>query len=492
THVEPQNETEKMLVDVFKNVLNLDSVSTEDNFFEIGGDSLKAIKLSSILSIKYNVSLKDIFENNTIIDLSKSIIYKNKENITDKLEKLKSFESNTLSSYDKEDYYTYYEEIKNMYGTVKEIEFSNYKNVFLTGATGYFGIHLLKEILDHTKSSISILMRKSNNRDNLNRIKDLWLYYFNDVLPENYKNRITVFEGDISKDNLGLNRKHYDYLAKHIDIIINSAANVQHFTKREKAYSTNTESLKTLINFSNHIKIKEIHHMSTISIASGIVNNHDYIKFTEEHLDVNQNPNNVYVESKLDGEIILDKNRSKNTNINIYRLGNLQCSSKNGIFQLHPETNAFFNVITSLKKLGFYPSLIEDSIEFTEVDKAAEACIKLIFKTNLKNETYHIYNPNYLSLEKLMNYYRKQYDIKPLSWTEFIDFLIHEKYYNDTDYLDNLLLHTGVYDDNIFNKTIFDLDSFKTNYILKKINFKWNPVSKKLLSDMFTNHKNSF
>ncbi|MCD8926416.1 condensation domain-containing protein, partial [Staphylococcus epidermidis] len=75
THVEPQNETEKMLVDVFKNVLNLDSVSTEDNFFEIGGHSLKAISVINNIEnqIDVRIPLKTIFEHPTVKQLTVAI-----------------------------------------------------------------------------------------------------------------------------------------------------------------------------------------------------------------------------------------------------------------------------------------------------------------------------------------------------------------------------------------------------------------------------------
>ena len=49
--------------------------------------------------------------------------------------------------------------------------------------------------------------------------------------------------------------------------------------------------------------------MSTISIASGNVNNDisELNHFTEDDLNINQNPNNVYVESKFSAEEILDQ-----------------------------------------------------------------------------------------------------------------------------------------------------------------------------------------
>src|SRR5699024_1968700 len=43
--VAPRNETEELLLSIFKKVLNYDEIGVTDNFFEFGGDSLTAMKV---------------------------------------------------------------------------------------------------------------------------------------------------------------------------------------------------------------------------------------------------------------------------------------------------------------------------------------------------------------------------------------------------------------------------------------------------------------
>ena len=81
--VEPKNEAERNLVDSVKAVLNCEKVSTLDNFFDVGGDSLKAIELVSQLESRgYEVQVKTIFEFGTIQELAKklSVAEKGREN----------------------------------------------------------------------------------------------------------------------------------------------------------------------------------------------------------------------------------------------------------------------------------------------------------------------------------------------------------------------------------------------------------------------------
>ena len=70
--ISPKNNTQKKILNIFCNILSLGSISIDDNFFDLGGDSLSAIKLSVELSNAFenSISIKDIFNNPTIEQLS--------------------------------------------------------------------------------------------------------------------------------------------------------------------------------------------------------------------------------------------------------------------------------------------------------------------------------------------------------------------------------------------------------------------------------------
>ncbi|PWV46103.1 non-ribosomal peptide synthetase [Chitinophaga sp. S165] len=72
TFVPPSNETEIKLAGIWKNILNIENVGIHDNFFEIGGHSLKATMLLAEIHKTFNIKLKleDIFSDPTIAGLS--------------------------------------------------------------------------------------------------------------------------------------------------------------------------------------------------------------------------------------------------------------------------------------------------------------------------------------------------------------------------------------------------------------------------------------
>ncbi|MGG1652503.1 amino acid adenylation domain-containing protein [Paenibacillus sp. NRS-1780] len=70
TKVAPGNELEQLLVDIWSEVLSVSNIGIDDHFFELGGDSIKAIQLAAQLGqMGYAVKIKDIMQFQTIREL---------------------------------------------------------------------------------------------------------------------------------------------------------------------------------------------------------------------------------------------------------------------------------------------------------------------------------------------------------------------------------------------------------------------------------------
>ncbi|OIS60438.1 non-ribosomal peptide synthetase [Staphylococcus equorum] len=496
-YVAPTNDMESAVAETFEAVLHVDQVSIHDNFFEMGGHSLKAIKLTSLISKSYNISIKDIFELQTIASISKALVEREEMNVMTKLDALKipnvknehHFNSDFISEIN-----DYKVKSNENYKFIDKDVVKSDKQILLTGATGYLGIHILKDLLERKDLIIYVLVRNSEKISGENKLNNNWFYYFNSQLKTEDLSRIHFVEGDIESKYLGFSNSNYDYLVNNIDIIINAAANVNHFATEESSYNTNVKSIHNLISFAKDKNKKEIHHMSTISIASGSIEDKDSSTFSEYDVDISQKPNNIYIDSKIEAEKLLIAYREEGIETNIYRLGNLQCDSRTGIFQKNEENNAFYSVIKSFKMLQKFPRLEEDDLEFTHVDQAAKACNKLILNDQLSNEIHHIYNNKRLSLQKLMAVYNENnHYIEAVYWDAFLDHLMECINLGVmSDEVNAFLLHTGILDNTLFNKAHFEILDYKTNFILEKLNFQWEPTSENTLNIMINHTKNNF
>ncbi|NER25073.1 MAG: hypothetical protein F6J96_31110 [Symploca sp. SIO1C2] len=68
----PDHQIERQLVEIFQEVLNLNSIGIHDNFFEIGGDSILSIQVvSRAKNSGIEITPKQVFQNQTIAELAR-------------------------------------------------------------------------------------------------------------------------------------------------------------------------------------------------------------------------------------------------------------------------------------------------------------------------------------------------------------------------------------------------------------------------------------
>jgi acyl carrier protein len=77
----PRNSTEKSLADIWAEVLCLDQVGIDDNFFDLGGHSLSATRIISrvIESFQLKLSIDALFKSATVADMAAIIVQKHSQ-----------------------------------------------------------------------------------------------------------------------------------------------------------------------------------------------------------------------------------------------------------------------------------------------------------------------------------------------------------------------------------------------------------------------------
>lgn len=75
-YMAPRNEAEERLVSIWKEVLGVKKIGIRDNFFDLGGHSLKAVKVITLVSSAFNVKLdvQTLFRNPTIKDFVDAVL----------------------------------------------------------------------------------------------------------------------------------------------------------------------------------------------------------------------------------------------------------------------------------------------------------------------------------------------------------------------------------------------------------------------------------
>lgn len=479
-NVKSRNLTEQKISNVWKEVLNLDHISIDDNFFTIGGNSIKAVQVISMLSVDFKINLNDIFKHRTIRKLGEHITLKkdNLQGVFDKVKDLMNtdpFSSSVDEVLEKE--MTEYKEVCERYSNVNLETTSQYKNILITGATGYLGIYLVQQILTNTKYSIVVLVRGESHLDAENRFFDKLRYYFDEELVNKYRDRVVVINGDITDKKLGLTDELYSDISKIVDCVIHSAANVKHYGEYKDFHISNVLGTEFILDFALSGEKKDFYHISTIGIARGSVADRKEVLYTENNHDIGQKIDSVYAMSKLEAEKRVLEARNKGLNANIIRVGNLVFNSNNGRFQDNIADNRVYSLVKAFIKLKMIPDVNRKLLELSFIDYTSKAIILLLTIENLKNETYHVYNPYVSTFSELGHMFKAVVpEIDLCSSDKFYDF-IKENHQDEEmrTYIDSLLVHSRAFED--ADESEFKILCDKTVTILKRMGFEWTKLN---------------
>lgn len=367
-HIDPTTPEQIKIVAAFEKILGCKNMGIYDDFFDNGGDSLAALEVGALIGIPAQM----IYDNPTAATLENVLLY-----AKDKASEEESHvDINNLIRHNS-----------------NQLHVQDVKYVLLTGATGYLGSHILRELM-RRKMHVICLVRDEE------KLKKTLRYYFPD---EHEYFAYKVVPGDIAQPKLGLGEQDYAYLTDKVDMVIHTAANVNHAGNYEDFERTNVQGTQHVIDFC-FAAGAVLQHTSTASVhGAGTVAQHNpNATFDEFSLDIGQeHAQNVYIHSKYLAEERVLMAREQGLKANIFRIGNLTWRMKDGRFQRNAKDNGFIGRYRGLMKVRMYSKEIADyPIDFTPVDECADAYVRLALH-NRVNNIYNLYHPHIFTIDTL-------------------------------------------------------------------------------------------
>ena len=471
--VAPRNEQEEDINAIWQDVLGIKRIGVHDNFFDLGGDSIKAIQVYSRLTEKYDISMTDIFEYETVAALS-SYILNRLSDFKKRIEKIRARAAENNTAVDLSfvaDEMNRYALKNNRYLMMDLSSQIKYRHILLTGATGYLGCHMLRDLLEETDATIHALVRGASAGEAESRLRRQLEFYFDRDLFSDYSDRIVLRTGDMGMERFGMAEEDYADLSKEIDCIINCAANVRHYGHYEDFEQINIKGVERLVALALEGRKKDVNHISTMSVGLAGMRGRKYFLFNEYKTDLDPDFDNVYIKSKLEAEKLVLKARDRGLRANIFRVGNLVFNKETGQFQKNIHENAFYTSVKSFIKLGSYPKIKHNTLDFSYVDYSSKAIVLLFDKRELENEVHHIANPHTISINKLGALIGEAgYPLKVRDINKFLDFM-YANHSNRAakEHIQNILLHSHI----IENPDTVGLvqQNLKTTQILQRMDF---------------------
>jgi len=467
-YVAPETPMQKKLCSLIEEILGSTPVGIMDDFFDLGGDSLKAIEyVSKAHNEGIYFPLQNVFDYPTVKALCDCIENGDKQKLS-----FADIDFSRLNPILK----------KNTVDNMRIPETTEVRNILLAGATGYLGIHILADYLEHDSGVAYCLVRGRTQEDAQNRMAELLTFYFGDKYLDS--ERIRVICADLQKEWLGLQQEQYEGLLSKIDMVVNAAASVKHYGSYQYFYDVNVETTKRLIDFCKRADARLIH-VSTLSVSgnsfadefTGYISDTE-IHFYESSLYIGQPLDNVYARSKFEAEKAVLDAMNEGLQANIMRMGNLTNRLSDGRFQRNHESNAFLQRIRAVLELGVAPDYLLDLYaEFTPIDEATSAVMTIARHFSTEQTVFHINSIKVVYMDKLVECFNELgYDLQVVSGQKFTDTLcatakkngmeyVFETFINDMDENDQLN-----YDSNIRIENDFTVE------YLKKLGFEWTDI----------------
>ena len=367
-YIAPANDTERLFCQIFSNVLTMDKTGATDNFFELGGTSLMVTKvIIEADKAGHHVAYGDVFTHPTPRLLAQFVCGETAAHETDV--EVTGFDYTGI------DALLQHNNVQNFL----QGERQQLGNVLLTGATGYLGIHVLRELIDSDATTITCMVRGKDQASAEHRLKNLLFYYFEQSFKDLFGTRLFVINGDVTQDIAAILNSQCT-IHNPIDTVFNCAANVKHFSKSTDIEDVNIGGARRCVEYCINTGARLVH-ISTTSVGEiwVIDDNSTVPQLDERKLWFGQFLDNRYIHSKFLAErIVLDAVAHHGLSAKVMRVGNLAPRSYDGEFQANFNSNSFMGRLKVFYTLGCCPyDIYDESTEMSPIDETAKAVVLL-------------------------------------------------------------------------------------------------------------------
>lgn len=363
----PHDGLERQIADIWEELLKFRGIDRDTSFFRVGGNSLLAVRMISELKrrLDLSVSITSFYAAPTIEALARG------------------YEVNAIELAVRDAHQPVI--VKNP-ADASTLSHSP-RSVLLTGARGFLGVYLLRELTQRCEHVVCLL-RAASAEDGVAQLQNSAAQAGITVDMD----RVEIVCGDLAEPRLGLDETVFMGLAARVEAVLHCGAFVHHLHSYQTMKAANVDSTRTLLEFALTSKRKQFCFVSTESVASAI-SGIDVSK--EEIIDNRPATDNGYILSKWTAEqIIAACAQEYGLSAVIARAGNITGDSATGYSNY--QNNHFWMFTKGCWELGAYPDMPQ-VIEMTPVDVLAHSIAALTVEAPTSLFVANLSNPNTIS-----------------------------------------------------------------------------------------------
>lgn len=400
--------------------VGIDAVPREESLLSLGFDSLSALelrnRLNQVIGLQRRLPTNVVFQHPTPDRLADYIDTDLAPTARDVAEVSVDLTAEVVLA----------EDITPAAGTLAPRVPSQPRSVFLTGATGFVGAFLLRELLARTPATVHCLVRADSVARATQRLRATMRRYrlcghrvpderfVDDLLAE----RIVTVVGDLAQPRFGLSEEHFDTLARTVDAVYHPGAVVDVLHRYDDLKATNVTGTEEVLRLAALHRTVPVHHVSTLAVFAQPAT--DGGRLGE---DAPTGPPSVlprgYDQSKWVAEGLIRIATTRGLPVSIYRLARAFPDQKTGACQTD---DLIWRVLKGCVQAGAAPTTGEFLHDVVPIDHVASAIVELSRQSGTIGGIFHLSNPHRLDFATAIDALRAAgYRIAELSLDTWAD-----------------------------------------------------------------------
>ena len=276
---------------------------------------------------------------------------------------------------------------------------ADFREVLLTGATGFVGRFLLRELLAQNDCvNVHCLVRAESPGHGFERIRDALEHA--EIWEDEFAPRLRVVPGDISEERFGLGDTRFEDLCRNIDAVYHLSANVDVVASYADLREANVLGLRPVLELCLRMRYKHLFYVSTMGVFPAYSYNFAR-EYRQDRIDDQVQPDLSamkkafplgaigYPWSKLVAEQGVLFAKAAGVPIGIFRLP-LTGLSSTGYTQANDLPTRLFAAAAQLEKA---PKGLTIQKNGEPIDTVCEICVAISLNPNRSFVIYHCCDP---------------------------------------------------------------------------------------------------
>ncbi|MFE6869221.1 amino acid adenylation domain-containing protein [Kitasatospora sp. NPDC057692] len=389
------SSTERALGELWNALLPEPVTSPDADFFDSGGDSLRAQRLALAVSARFDtpLSIRDIVHAPTIA-LQAAALDGGRIRPPAPAEAAASAGDLTLPA-----------DIRPA-GTPPS---GPPRHLLLTGATGFIGAQLLHDLLERTDAAVHCLVRADTPDEARRRVADALHRYR--LWSDRTAHRIHAVPGDLGSPRLGLAPADHHRLAEQADTVVHAGAMVNLVRGYGAHRRANVSGTVELLRLAAAGRPAMVHFVSTLAACPAEPSGE--LPVPELPVPAGRTPDGGYGQSKWVGEHLVQLAADRGMPVAVHRLGEVMPATGTGI--PNPGSRVELLIRACLRVGAYFTSDL--STDYTPVDHVGRLLVAAV--NHRRPGYFHLLRPGPLPLDDLLGAFGSVFGLRKVEYRDF-------------------------------------------------------------------------